>query len=187
MGKNRQKRGNLAKANRRISKPAARQENKKPPPPPPPPPPLTFLQRSALWWRNLRWWWKVGIAIVSALTTAWASLPHFTISRETVNAHDPMAAQFRFTNVGRLPAWNVRLGCAPNIATAFPNGGSVNISGIQFLGDSIPVVGHNESPVRGCHLSMPGGSVTGSVEAVAVYNIPLLWLDMTLPRNGGHL
>lgn len=180
MGKNRRKRGNLAKANHRISKPTDQQENKNSPPPLPAlPPPLTFSQRARLWWRNLRWWWKLGCAIVPALTTAWVSLPHFSISRETVNGYDPMAAQFRFTNVGRLPAWNVRLGCVPHITTTFPNGGSVKLpGGVTFQGGSIPVIGHDDSVVRGCYLSMPGGSIAGSVEAIATYNIPLLLLDM---------
>lgn len=131
------------------------------------------------WWRNLKWWWKLAWFVGSGLAYVWASLPHFSISRETVNGPDPMMAQFRFTNTGQIPAWNVKFGCAPDIKFKPSNSDNTGgIRGIQFQQPPIASVGHGESPVRGCSISSPGVTPSGDVEIIITYNIPMLQFDM---------
>jgi hypothetical protein len=175
MRKNQQRRSQ-AKANREKLKPKPQQESTKTPEPPSIS--SAFQQRANRWWAKLNRWWKWAAAVVSIVTTVLVSLPHFSISRETVNAFDPMTAQFRFTNIGWLPAWNVKFGCLFDTATAVPNGAHVGLHGVTFQQAPIPVVGHNESPVRGCAVSIPGGVPSGGIDVIVTYNIPLLWFNI---------
>ncbi len=70
----------------------------------------------ANWFSKIKITHSIIAGLFTALVAIYNALQNFSITKETVNAEDPVSSQFRFTNTGWITAETVKIICTPNLA-----------------------------------------------------------------------